>query len=231
MAREILTDEQWELIRPLLPPQRPKTGRPSRDPRTVVEAILCIDRTGAPWHDLPVEFGPWQSIATRFYRWVEAGVWDHVLEELQRQADASGELDWNLHHVDGTSVRAHQHAAGASLGVQKGEESITHQRPQKKIRKQGKLSGGAGEDSPPRYKRSSRRRQRQTHNLPDHCRTASRAERLRGTDGTRSHKAREARTTTDTSREGSRRQGLLLKREPTLPAGAEHRSGDRPSGR
>jgi transposase len=67
MARDILTDEQWERIRPLLPPQKPTTGRPSKDHRTVVNAILWIDRTGAPWRDLPSEYGPWQSVATRFY--------------------------------------------------------------------------------------------------------------------------------------------------------------------
>ncbi len=109
----------------------------------MVEAILWIDRTGAPWRDLPQEFGPWQSIATRFYRWVEDGVWDHVLAELQRQADASGDLDWELHHVDGTSIRAHQHAAGApagakagaKAGAQKGGPSTVQQRRQKKIQK------------------------------------------------------------------------------------------------
>ena len=132
MTREVLTDEQWERIRPLLPPQTPKTGRPAKDHRTVVEAILWIDRTGAPWRDLPQEFGPWQSIATRFYRWVEAGVWDHVLEELQREADISGELDWDLHHVDGSTVRAHQHAAGAAVGAQK-REAIQQRR--QKIRR------------------------------------------------------------------------------------------------
>lgn len=150
MAREVLTDEQWEQICPLLPPQTPKTGRPAKDHRTVVEAILWIDRTGAPWRDLPQEFGPWQSIATRFYRWTEAGVWDRVLAELQRQADVSGELDWDLHHVDGTSVRAHQHAAGAKAGAQKGEPSTKGPSRQKKIPSKGRPSGEAGEDSPPR---------------------------------------------------------------------------------
>jgi transposase len=141
-----LSDEQWDRIRALLPPQRAKTGRPAKDHRTVVEAILWIDRTGAPWRDLPEEFGPWQSIATRFYRWVEAGVWDHVLAELQRQADAERDLDWNLHHIDGTSVRAHQHAAGAK----KGEALTTQQRRQKKIRRQRKPSDEAEADSRPR---------------------------------------------------------------------------------
>lgn len=136
MAREVLTDEQWEKIAPMLPPENPPTGRPAKDHRTMVEAILWIDRTGAPWRDLPEKhFGSWQSVATRFYRWVEAGVWDHVLAELQRQADASGELDWDLHHVDGTSVRAHQHAAGVQAGAQKGEALSTHQQRQNKIRK------------------------------------------------------------------------------------------------
>lgn len=137
MTREVLTDEQWEKIAPLLPPQRPSTGRPAKDHRTMVEAILWIDRTGAPWRDLPEEkFGSWQSVATRFYRWVEDGVWDHVLAELQRQADACGDLDWNLHHVDGTTVRAHQHAAGAACGrAQKGEPSAIHQQRQNKIRR------------------------------------------------------------------------------------------------
>jgi transposase len=67
MARDILTDEQWERIGPLLPPQKPRTGRPNKDHRTLVNAILWIDRTGAPWRDLPPEeYGPWRSVATRF---------------------------------------------------------------------------------------------------------------------------------------------------------------------
>ncbi len=131
MARDILTDEQWERLEPLLPPQKPKTGRPSRDHRTIVNAILWIDRTGAPWRDLTPEYGPWQSVATRFYRWARAGVWERVLGELQRQADAQGELHWKLHHhVDGSVVRAHQHAAGAK----KGGALALEQRRLKKIR-------------------------------------------------------------------------------------------------
>lgn len=66
MARNILTDDQWERVRPLLPPQKPKTGRPNKDHRTIVNAILWIDRTGAPWRDLPPEYGPWRSVATRY---------------------------------------------------------------------------------------------------------------------------------------------------------------------
>ena len=113
MARDILTDKQWERLLPLLPPQKGRRGRPSNDHRPIVNGILWLDRTGAPWRDLPSAYGPWQTVATRFYRWRKAGIWDQVLAQLQTQGDAAGELDWDLHHVDGTIVRAHQHAAGA----------------------------------------------------------------------------------------------------------------------
>jgi transposase len=56
---------------------------------------------------------PWETVASRFYRWRRQGVWDRVLACLQAQADAGGELDWLLHFVDGSVVRAHQYAAGA----------------------------------------------------------------------------------------------------------------------
>jgi hypothetical protein len=62
---------------------------------------------------LPPEYGPWQTAATRFYRWVKGGTWDRVLAELQRQTGAAGAVDWALHHVDGSAIRAHRHAAGA----------------------------------------------------------------------------------------------------------------------
>lgn len=79
MARDILTDEQRERLGPLLPPQKPGTGRPAKSHRTVLEVTLWIDRTGAPWRDLPPEYGPWQTAATRFYRWVNEGIWDEIL--------------------------------------------------------------------------------------------------------------------------------------------------------
>ena len=114
--RLLLTDQQWARLAPLLPPQRPATGRPAKDHRVVLEAILWVLRTGAPWRDLPSEHGPWRTAASRFYRWRQQGVWRRVLAALQAEADARGELDWSLHYVDGTSVRAHQHAAGAKGG-------------------------------------------------------------------------------------------------------------------
>lgn len=113
MRRFELTDAQWEQIAPLLPPQKPRTGRPAEDHRQVLNGMLWILRTGAPWEDLPARYGPVGTVSSRFYRWRKAGVFDRVLQRLQAQADARGELDWDLHFVDATVVRAHQHAAGA----------------------------------------------------------------------------------------------------------------------
>lgn len=116
MMRFALSEAQWAKLTPLLPPSKPPTGRPNKDHRLVVEAILWHLRTGAPWRDLPSQFGPWQSAYSRLRRWQAAGVWERVLAELQRQADADGRLDWVRHFVDSTVIRAHQHAAGARRG-------------------------------------------------------------------------------------------------------------------
>ncbi|WFT77806.1 IS5 family transposase [Methylobacterium sp. CB376] len=120
-----LTDAQWERIAPLLPPQKPRTGRPAEDHRRVLNGLLWILRTGAPWEGLPTRYGPVGTVSSRLYRWRKAGVFDRVLRRLKAQADARGELDWDLHFVDATVVRAHQHAAGARrLGALGGEGTV-----------------------------------------------------------------------------------------------------------
>ena len=82
----------------------------------MVTALLWLAKTGAPWRDLPERFGPWRTVATRFYRWTSNGLGQRLLTEGQAEADASGELDWSVPMVDGTSIRAHRHAAGAKGG-------------------------------------------------------------------------------------------------------------------
>jgi len=119
MNRGDLSSEQWERLTALLPPQKPRTGKPNHDHQLVVNGILWILRTGAPWRDLPERYGKWQSVATRFYRWQKAGIWQQVLENLQADADAQGKLDWQVHYVDGSVIRAHQHAAGGKKGANK----------------------------------------------------------------------------------------------------------------
>ena len=78
MEMSALTAAQWEKLRPLLPPQKPRPGRPANDHRTVVHGILWVLRTGSPWRFLPERFGSWQTVSSRFYRWQQAGVWDRI---------------------------------------------------------------------------------------------------------------------------------------------------------
>jgi transposase len=116
-ARHELTDEQWARLAPHLPPERPATGRPNRDHRTVADAILWRLATGAPWRDLPERYGPWQTAYSRFRRRQAAGVWGRAPAALQAEADARGDLDWSLHFLDATVIRAHASAAGAKKGA------------------------------------------------------------------------------------------------------------------
>ena len=116
MRRHALTDAEWARLRPLLP-ARPHTGRPPKDHRGIIDALFWLGRSGAPWRDLPERFGPWHTVATRFYRWTRIGLWDRILAELRRIADVRGGIDWAVHLVDGTSVRAHRCAAGGKGGA------------------------------------------------------------------------------------------------------------------
>lgn len=117
MARHELSNDEWQRIEPHLPPR--KAGAVRKDDRIVINGILWKLTTGAPWRDLPERYGPWKSIHTRFRRWTAAGVWDTLFAAIQREADAAGQIDWDVHFVDGTTIRAHQHAAGAKGGAQK----------------------------------------------------------------------------------------------------------------
>jgi transposase len=117
MNRHELTDEQWSKLAPILPPQRTgRKGRPSHPHRRILNGILWILNTGAPWRDLPERYGSWKTVSNRLYRWQKQGIWLNLLKVLQQQADAQGRLDWRLHQVDSTVIRAHQHAAGARGG-------------------------------------------------------------------------------------------------------------------
>jgi transposase len=91
VGRGDLTDAEWARLEPLLPPQRSgKAGRPPHDHRRLLNGLLWLERTGARWCDLPSRYGKWQTVASRFYRWLRAGVWDDVLVALRQTEGAEG---------------------------------------------------------------------------------------------------------------------------------------------
>ena len=111
VGRGELTDTAWQTIAPLLPVTGGRGGR-WRDHRQVIDAILWQARTGAPWRDLPERYGPWKTAHERLRRWTMDGTWERLLTHVVVKDDAVGEVEWQV-SVDSTSVRAHQHCAGA----------------------------------------------------------------------------------------------------------------------
>jgi transposase len=80
-----------------------------------LNGILWVLRTGAPWRELPERYGPVGTVSSRFYRWCQSGLWQRLLSSLQVQADARGEIDWDLHFVDATIVRACRFAFNSEI--------------------------------------------------------------------------------------------------------------------
>jgi transposase len=111
MFRHQLTDDEWELIEGLFPAPA-TTGRPPRCRRQIVNAILWILRTGAPWRDLPEEFGPWGTAWDLFDKWNADGILDQILALLRSAHVDAGMIDDQLWCIDGTVVRAARCAAG-----------------------------------------------------------------------------------------------------------------------
>lgn len=105
----VLTDAQWARIEDLMPSSDGKRGKRFRDHRQVAEGIIYRFRCGIAWRDLPEAFGPWQTVWKRHRRFSEDGTWDQIHARLMAEADAAGDLDWQV-SVDSTVIRAHQHA-------------------------------------------------------------------------------------------------------------------------
>lgn len=106
-----LSAAAWRRIAPLLP----QSGRGGqwREHAQVVNGILWILHTGAPWRDLPARYGPWQTAYERFNRWRQDGTWKRLGEALLEDLSQAGELDWKVFFIDSTVVRASRAAAGA----------------------------------------------------------------------------------------------------------------------
>jgi transposase len=116
MRRHELTDDHWDRLEPLLPPERPAAGRLNKDHRTVLNGIHWILRTGAPWRDLPERYGNWTTIDSQLRRCQPAGVWERILTEIQTKAAHEDQIDGLITMIDSTSSRAYQHVAGARKG-------------------------------------------------------------------------------------------------------------------
>ena len=112
LRRYELTDDEWNRVAPLLPPENSgKQGRPSICNRTILNGIVWIARSGAPWRDLPERYGAWQTVYSRFRKWIEDGILDNIFRVLSLEAELT-ELS-----IDASIVQAHQHSAGAKKGA------------------------------------------------------------------------------------------------------------------
>src|SRR4051794_16831727 len=113
MVRDgVFSDELWAVIEPVLPSSAGRRGRPWTDHRRALEGIAWRYRTGAPWRDLPTEFGSWQTVWERHFRWSHDGTYHRVFAAAQDAGMITDRVEQIL-SVDSTIVRAHHHAAGA----------------------------------------------------------------------------------------------------------------------
>jgi transposase len=104
----MLTDTQWAMLEPLVEACRPRGKTPPQDLRRTISAILWRHQNGAKWRSVPSELGPWSRAAQTFIRWSRLGVWERLLGLAQERG-----VELGMTFLDGTSIRAHQKAAGA----------------------------------------------------------------------------------------------------------------------
>ena len=110
--RHDLSEAHWELLEPHLPGRSGSWGGQARDNRQFVNGVFWILRTGAPWRDLPSDYGGWKNTHRRFCRWRDSGVWEKLLERLVENPD----FEWLM--IDASHVKVHPHAARARGGSQ-----------------------------------------------------------------------------------------------------------------
>ena len=85
--RHDMSDVVWERLRGHLPGGEGKRGRPAHDNRRFIDAVCWILRTGAPWRDLPPDYGDWKNTHRRFCRWRDRGVWAMLLDAVMDEPD------------------------------------------------------------------------------------------------------------------------------------------------
>lgn len=110
--RHDISDDVWKLLEPHLPGREGAWGGKARDNRRFINAVFWILRTGAPWRDLPPDYGDWKNTHRRFCRWRDKGLWEALLEQLVVDPD----YEWLM--IDASHIKVHPHAAGARGGNQ-----------------------------------------------------------------------------------------------------------------
>ncbi|GFN45246.1 transposase [Candidatus Regiella insecticola] len=110
--RHDISDHVWSLLEAHLPGRKGTWGGIARDNRQFINAVFWILRTGAPWRDLPPDYGGWKNTHRRFCRWRDKGLWESLLEALIVEPD----FEWLM--IDATHSKVHPHAAGAKGGNQ-----------------------------------------------------------------------------------------------------------------
>ena len=105
----MVLDVQWISLEPLIEACRPKGKTAPKDLRRTISAILWHHQNGAKWRAIPAELGPWSRAAQTFLRWAHRGVWERLLLLAQERGVQLG-----MTFLEGTSIRAHQKAAGAA---------------------------------------------------------------------------------------------------------------------
>ena len=110
--RHDISDKAWGLIEPHTIGNKGTWGGNAKDTRLFINAVFWILRTGAPWRDLPPDYGNWNTVQRRFCRWRDKGIWVKMLEALIDEPD----YEWLM--IDASHVKVHPHAAGAVGGNQ-----------------------------------------------------------------------------------------------------------------
>ena len=112
MARRYeVTDEQWEVSQTYFGNSPKQTGRPQSDNRKLLNGVLWILHTGAPWRDLPEYYGPWQTVYKRFAQWQKNDKFKQLFENVRENPDMQDLC------IDGTYIKAHRASAGAKKGL------------------------------------------------------------------------------------------------------------------
>ena len=116
----MLSDAHWMGLEPLIEICRPKGKTPPQDLRRTIAAIVWRHANGAKWRAIPAELGPWSRAAQMFIRWAHLGVWERLLLLAQERGVQLG-----MTFLDGTSIRAHQKAAGAARKILWGDGRLS----------------------------------------------------------------------------------------------------------